>query len=61
MDNQFEVVFFKTSNEKEPVKDWLILLDKNEKFEISKDIAKVQIMFPFKMPLVKSLGVEYLK
>lgn len=56
MDNQFEVIFFKTSNAKEPVKDWLILLDKNEKFEISKDIAKVQIMFPFKMPLVKSLG-----
>lgn len=56
MDNQFEIVFFKTVNEKEPVKDWLSSLDKKEKFEISKDIAKVQIMFPFKMPLVKSLG-----
>lgn len=56
MDNGFEAAFFKTSNGREPVKEWLFLLDKNEKFEVSKDIAKVQMMFPFKMPLVKSLG-----
>lgn len=56
MDEQFEVIFFKTAKDNEPVKEWLSSLDKYEKFEISKDIAKVQMMFPFKMPLVKSLG-----
>jgi len=56
MDNEFEVVFFMNLNGKEPVKEWLAGLNKDEKYEISKDIAKVQIIYPFKMPLVKSLG-----
>jgi phage-related protein len=56
MDNEFEVVFFSNLNGKEPVREWLSGLSKKEKYEISKDIAKVQIAYPFKMPLVKSLG-----
>lgn len=56
MDNEFEIVFFKTKSGKEPVKEWLADLNKKEKYEISKDIAKIQLMYPFKMPLVKSLG-----
>ncbi len=48
MENEFEVVFFSNLNGKEPVKEWLSGLSKDEKYEISKDIAKVQIVYPFK-------------
>jgi len=54
---KLKVEFFKTSNGKEPVKEWLNEFSKDDKLEIGSDIKAVQKGYPLVgMPLVESLG-----
>ncbi len=50
------VVFWKETNDKEPVRDWLKSLTKHQKKIIGEDIKTVEIGWPLGMPLVKNLG-----
>ncbi len=50
-----EVVFYKTANGVEPVRDWLKDLPKQSKKSIGEDIKTVQYGWPIGMPVVKKL------
>jgi phage-related protein len=50
------VDFYKQSNGKEPVREWLKSLTKSEKQTIGEDIKLVQEGWPLGMPLVGNLG-----
>ena len=56
MKNIFPVYFFKTKAGKEPVREWLKSLPKEDKQNIGDDIKTLQFGWPVGMPLVKSLG-----
>lgn len=49
------VVFFKLSNDKEPVKDWLLSLEKQNRLIIGQDIKTVELGWPLGMPLVRKM------
>jgi phage-related protein len=49
-------VFWSELNGKEPVRDWLKSLTKNQKKIIGEDIKTVEMGWPIGMPLVKNLG-----
>lgn len=50
------VVFFVTSAGREPVREWLKELDKDDRREIGADILAVQQGWPLGLPLCRSLG-----
>lgn len=50
------VDFYKQGNGREPVREWLKSLKKEERWIIGEDIKMVQTGWPLGMPLVKSLG-----
>ena len=50
------VVFFATSTGREPVREWLTELDKDDRREIGADILAVQQGWPLGLPLCRSLG-----
>jgi phage-related protein len=50
------VVFYKSSNGREPVRDWLLGLDRADRREIGSDILAVQRGWPLGLPLCRSLG-----
>lgn len=58
--NQYErvldAVFFSTSSGHEPVREWLLLLPKEERKIIGEDVLKVQYCWPIGKPLVDHLG-----
>lgn len=49
------VKFFRTEIGNEPVKDWLLTLEKEDRKIIGTDIQTVEFGFPIGMPLVKKL------
>jgi phage-related protein len=49
------VVFFRSESGREPVRDWLLELDKEDKKTIGEDIKLVQFRWPLGMPLVRKL------
>jgi len=49
-------VFFRTEGGREPVREWLRHLPKNERKIIGEDIMIVQFRWPLGMPLVDHLG-----
>ena len=51
-----QVVFFATSSGREPVREWLKELDKDDRREIGADILAVQQGWPLGLPLCRSLG-----
>jgi phage-related protein len=53
---KLEAYFFKTSKQREPVKEWLQSLSKADKKIIGEDILTVQYAWPLGMPLVANLG-----
>lgn len=57
MDDAFvlSVVFFRTPTDREPVRDWLKSLDKDDRRLIGEDIKLVQFRWPLGMPLVRKL------
>lgn len=51
------IVFYKEEGSgNEPVREWLLSLNKEAKKEIGHDLCTVQLGWPLGMPLVRSLG-----
>ena len=50
------VVFYRQASGKEPVRDWLKSLTKNQKKIIGEDIKTIEMGWPLGMPLVRNLG-----
>ena len=57
IDRKLEVVFFKTDEGNEPVREWLLSLVKAERKIIGDDVLKVQYCWPLGKPLVENLGL----
>jgi len=53
------VKFFKSELGNEPVKQWLLSLDKEDRKIIGSDIQTVEFGFPIGMPLVKKIDKKY--
>lgn len=54
----FRVVFFRTGAGREPVREWLLELDKEDRKVIGEDIKLVQFRWPLGMPLVRKLEAD---
>jgi len=52
---RLQVVFYKSDSGKEPVRDWLKKLDKEDRKVIGEDIKTVQFGWPLGMPLVRKI------
>jgi phage-related protein len=52
------VVFFRTESGREPVREWLLELDKEDRKVVGEDIKLVQFRWPLGMPLVRKLEPE---
>ena len=50
--------FYKLDSGKEPVKDWLLSLDREDRRTIGKDIQKVEFGWPIGMPYSRKLEKE---
>jgi phage-related protein len=55
-EKKLNVLFFQTGSGNEPVREWLLLLPKDERKVIGDDILKVQYCWPIGKPVVGSLG-----
>ena len=53
--SRLQVVFYKSDSGKEPVRDWLKKLDKEDRKIIGEDIKTVQFGWPLGMPLVRKI------
>lgn len=49
------IVFYKLSNDKEPVKYWLLKLDRQDRLTIGQEIKTFEIGWPLGMPVVRKL------
>src|SRR5437762_3373825 len=56
VERQLDAVFFRTEQGNEPVREWLLSLEKTARKIIGDDILKVQYCWPIGKPLVGSLG-----
>jgi phage-related protein len=52
---RLQVVFYKSASGKEPVRDWLKKLDKEDRKVIGEDIKTVQFGWPLGMPLIRKI------
>jgi phage-related protein len=52
------VHFFFTNNRKEPVRDWLKEMDRENRKVIGEDIKLVQFRWPLGMPLVRKMEAD---
>ena len=50
------VLFFRTKSGREPVREWLRGLEREERKTIGEDLLTVQLGFPLGMPLCRPLG-----
>jgi phage-related protein len=55
---RLRVVFFRTENGREPVREWLLELDKDERKVIGENVKLVQFRWPLGMPLVRKLETD---
>jgi len=55
-DIRLQVVFFRTENGNEPVREWLKSLSREDKRIIGEDIKTVQFGWPLGMPVVRKIG-----
>ena|SRR5581483_10375137 len=56
IERRLHVLFFRSENGNEPVRDWLLSLSKSERKIVGDDVLKVQYCWPIGRPLVGSLG-----
>ena len=56
MNKKITVVFYKTEVGNEPVREWLLTFDKEDKQAIGVDIKTVEYGWPIGMPVARSLG-----
>jgi len=54
--SRIRVVFYRTASGREPVREWLLNIDRESRRIIGEDIKTVQFGWPLAMPLVRSLG-----
>ena len=54
-DIRLQVVFFRTENGNEPVREWLKSLSREDKRIIGEDIKTVQFGWPLGMPVVRKI------
>ena len=52
---KIEAIFYKLDSGKEPVKEWLIDLDREDRRTVGKDIQKVEFGWPIGMPYSRNL------
>ena len=52
----FEVVFFETENGRQPVREFILELKKQDKKDLGADIRSVQMGFPMGLPLVRKIA-----
>ena len=52
---RLQVVFYKSNSGKEPVRDWLKKLEKEDRKVIGENIKTVQFGWPLGMPLVRKI------
>lgn len=50
------VVFYRTANGREPVKEWLLSLSKDDRSLVGKDLKTVEYGWPLGMPLVRGFS-----
>jgi phage-related protein len=50
------LAFWRSASGREPVREWLSELSRNDRRTIGRDIAKVQFGWPVGLPLCRSLG-----
>ncbi len=55
MEPILRVIFFRTESGREPVREWLLELDKEDRKAIGEDIKLVQFRWPFGMPLTRKM------
>lgn len=55
---RLQVVFFMTHSHREPVREWLMSLDKEDRKTIGEDIKSLQFGWPLGMPLVRKMGTD---
>lgn len=53
---KLDICFFRSEGGREPVREWLLTLSKEERKIIGGDVLKVQYCWPIGKPLVDSLG-----
>jgi len=53
---KIELVFYRTDGGNEPVRDWLVGLDAQNRREVGLGLMRVQFAWPVGMPLVRPLG-----
>ena len=53
-----KVVFFRSEAGREPVRDWLLELDREDRKAIGEDIKLVQFRWPLGMPLVRKVSTD---
>lgn len=53
-----QVVFFRTVSGREPVREWLREMDRDDRKVIGEDIKLVQFRWPLGMPLVRKLEAD---
>jgi phage-related protein len=54
--DQIPLVFYRAKSGREPVREWLLELDPNDRKVIGQDLMRVQFGWPIGMPLCRSLG-----
>ena len=52
---KIELVFYRSANGSEPVRDWLVGLDQGSRHAIGMDLQRVQYRWPVGMPLVRPM------
>ena len=50
--------FFRTDSGREPVRDWLLELERDDRKSIGEDVKLVQFRWPLGMPLVRKLETD---
>ena len=53
---KISLVFYRSASGSEPVRDWLLDLDTEERHEVGRDLMRVQWRWPVGMPLCRPMG-----
>lgn len=58
VESNLSVYFFVTHSGNEPVREWLKVLDKEDRKKLGEDIKLLQFRWPLGMPLVRKMETE---
>jgi phage-related protein len=54
---KISLVFYRSASGNEPVRDWLLSLDVEDRHEVGRDLMRVQWRWPVGMPLCRPMGL----